>query len=327
MTQPLIRVLASLALGWFALNEGSAAAQEFPTRPIRWIVPAPAGGGADLLARTLGERVSPGLGQPVLVENRAGAGGNIAAEAVARAAPNGHTLLMTDAAPLVINPSLYARLSFDPLADLKPIARLASFPFLLLAHPSVPAETLADLIALARARPGTLAYASTGVGTPQHLGGEMFRSLAGDLDIVHVPYRGGAPAVVDLLSGQVQLGFIGIPPTLGHIQSGRLRALGVSSLARAAVLPNVPTIAEAGLPGYEAVVWFALMGPARLPTGIATRMHEAVAAALTDPAVQARLASQGFTTDPAGPAEMAAFLSSEAEKWRGLVTASGARVE
>lgn len=306
---------------------GPAAAQDYPTRPVRWLVPAPAGGGADLLARTLAERIGPALGQSVVIENRPGAGGNIAAEAVARATPDGHTLLMTDAAALVINPSLYPSLPFDPMADLTPVARLASFPFLLLAHPSVPATTLPELIALARSRPGQLAYASTGIGTPQHLGGEMFRSMAGGLDIVHVPYRGGAPAVVDLLSGQVQLGFVGVPPTLGHIQAGRLRALGVSSRQREPVLPDVPTIAEGGLPGYEAVVWFALMGPARLPAAITARLKAVTDAALAEPAVRERLASLGFTIFPADPAEFQDFLRSETAKWRALVIASGARVE
>ncbi len=303
-----------------------------PTAPAaaqtqRWLVPAPAGGGADLLARALAERVQAELGQTVVIENRAGAGGNIAAEVVARATPDGSVLLLADAAQLAINPSLYRNLPFDPQRDFAPVARLASFPFLLLAHPSVPARDVAELIALARARPGTLAYASTGIGTPQHLGGEMFRSMAGGLEIVHVPYRGGAPAVVDLLAGTVQLGFIGIPPTLGHIQAGRLRALAVSSAARAPLLPEVPSMAEAGLPGYEAVVWFALVGPAAMPPAAVARLSGAVLAALADPALGARLVAQGFTPMPAGPDGLADFIRAEAAKWRALVLASGARVE
>jgi tripartite-type tricarboxylate transporter receptor subunit TctC len=298
----------------------------FPDRPLRILVPAAAGGGADILGRLLAHHMSMDLGQAVVVENRAGAGGNLAAEAVARASKDGYTLLLGDTAQLAINPALYRSIGFSPQNDFAPVARVASFPFLLIAHPAAGVGSVADVLSRARSRPGTVVYASAGVGTPQHLGGEMLARMSG-VNLVHVPYRGGAPALNDLLSGQVPLGFVGIPPTLPHLKKGSLRALAVSSAARSPLLPDVPTMAESGVPAYDALVWFGLLAPAGVPEPVLHRLEDAVRTAMQRTEVRDRLRSMGFDPAFSGSAELAAYIRSEGRKWQDLVRASGATVD
>ncbi len=307
----------------FVMATGISQAQAFPDKPVRIIVPAAAGGGADTLARLLAQHMGSSLGQPVLVENRAGAGGNLAAEAVARAPKDGYTLLLGDNAQLAINPSLYASVPFDPLTDFTPIARVASFPFLLLAHPDAGIRSVADVLAKARAKPGMLAYASAGVGTPQHLGGELMAAKAG-VQLLHVPYRGGAPALKDLLAGQVPIGFVGIPPTLVHVQKGSLLALAVSSAKRSPALPDVPTMEQAGVPDYDAVVWFGILAPAGVPDVVVQRLADTIRDVMGRAAVREKLLSMGYEPSLAGPVEFARYMRSESLKWQELVRKSGA---
>lgn len=302
---------------------GLSQAQTFPDKPVRIIVPAAAGGGADTLARLLAQHMGSRLGQPVLVENRAGAGGNLAAEAVARSPKDGYTLLLGDNAQLAINPSLYASVPFDPLKDFAPIARVASFPFLLLAHPDAGVRSVADVLVKARAKPGTLAYASAGVGTPQHLGGELMAAKAG-VQMLHVPYRGGAPALKDLLAGQVPIGLVGIPPTLVHVKNGSLIALAVSSSTRSPSLPDVPTMEQAGVPDYDAVVWFGILAPAGVADAVVQRLADTIGNVMSQPAVREKLLSMGYEPSLAGPAEFARYMRSESIKWQDLVRKSGA---
>lgn len=306
-----------------------AAAQDtasFPSRSIRLLVPAPAGGGADLLGRAIAARMSERNGWTIVVENKTGAGGNIAAAEVARAAADGHTLLLGDAGQLAINVSLYKSMQYDALRDFTPIGYVASFPFILVANPSFAPRTLAELVAYAKAAPGKVNYASTGIGSPQHLGGQMLVQMAG-VQMTHVPFRGGAPALTAVLAGDVPIGFIGVPPTLAHIKSGKLRALGISTPSRSSLLPEVPTMAEAGLSGYDAAVWFGLVGPARLPEPIVAKLSAALNEAVSDPAVASRLREQGLAPEAGTPAKLAAYMRSETIKWKALIEASGATAE
>jgi len=298
----------------------------FPSRPIRILVPAPAGGGADLLGRVVAARIAGRTGWTIVVENKAGAGGNIAGGEVARAAPDGHTLLLGDAGQLAINSSLYKSMPFDALRDFTPIGYAASFPFVLIANPSFAPRSISELVAHAKAAPGKVAYASTGIGSPQHLGGQMFAQMAG-IEMTHVPFRGGAPALAAVLGGEVPIGFIGVPPTLAHVKSGKLRALAISTRARSPLLPDVPTMVEAGFPSYEAAVWFGLVGPARLPEAIVQKLSDALNEALSDSTVASKLREQGLTPGPGTPQQLAAYMRSETAKWKALVEASGATAE
>lgn len=298
----------------------------FPSRPIRLLVPAPAGGGADLLGRAIAAKMSERAGWTVVVENKTGAGGNIAGGEVARAAPDGYTLLLGDAGQLAINASLYKSMPFDALRDFTPVGHVASFPFVLIASPSFPPRTVAELVAHAKASPGKVAYASTGVGTPQHLGGQMLVQMAG-IDLTHVPFRGGAPALAAVLAGEVPIGFVGVPPTLAHVRSGKLRALAISTKTRSPLLPDVQTMAEAGYPDYQASVWFGLVGPARMPEPIVRRLADALSEALADPAVAARLRDNGLAPDFMPPQALASYMRAETAKWKGLVESSGATAE
>jgi tripartite-type tricarboxylate transporter receptor subunit TctC len=301
----------------------SALAQQGADKPLRIVVPAAAGGGADTLGRLLAQQLGQVLSQNVVVENRTGAGGNLAAEFVARSAKDGNTLLLADTAQLAINPALYKSIAIDPQRDFDPIARIASFPFVLVTGPGSGIKTVAELTSYARANPGKLAYASAGVGTPQHLGGEMLAQRA-NLSLVHVPYRGGAPALTDVVAGQIPVGFIGIPPTLPYLQKGALHALAVSSSKRSAVLPAVPTMAEAGIPGYEAEVWFALVAPSGVPEALLQRLEQAVGQVLGQAVFREKLASLGYEPGGSTRQELAQLIRTEAVKWQDLVRKSGA---
>ncbi|MCS6932701.1 MAG: tripartite tricarboxylate transporter substrate binding protein [Acetobacteraceae bacterium] len=293
---------------------------------IRIVVPFPPGGSNDIIARQLAEALREPLGQPIIVENRAGAGGNVGAEAVARAAPDGATLLLTAPGPLAINEHLFRAMPYSPARDFAPIGLIASVPIVLMVHPQVPARTVADLIALARQQPGRIAFGSSGNGSTNHLAGELFRTMAG-IDITHVPYRGAAPAMTDLVAGQIQMMFDNMPAALPQLREGRVRGLAVAGLRRAAALPDLPTVAESGLPGFEAEAWFGLVAPAATPPATLARLEQAVGRVLADPALRARFEQAGAEPGERLGAAFGAFIAAEREKWGRVVQASGARAD
>jgi tripartite-type tricarboxylate transporter receptor subunit TctC len=290
-----------------------AAAQTWPSKPVRIVVPYPPGGANDIVARALQPALSASLGEPVVIENRGGGATQLGTEAVARAAPDGSTFLLTNIA-LGANPSLFARLPYDTTKDLAPITLISTVPLVLVVHPSVPAKTTAEFIALAKAKPGSLNYASAGNGSANHLAMEMFRASAG-IDVVHVPYKGFGPAMTDLLGGQVASAFATTLASLPHVKAGKLRALGVSSAKRSAVAPEVPTIAESGLPGFDVNEWQMLLAPAGTPRAIVERMQREVSNALRRDEVKSRLTQLGATPVGSTPAEADAFLKSELARW------------
>ena len=294
----------------------------YPAKPIRLVVPLAPGGTTDILARLIGQRFTDRLGRPVIVDNRPGAGGNIGNEVVAKAAPDGYTLLMANP-PLVINPSLMT-VGYAPLVDYSPISLIASIPVVLAVNPSVSARSLKELIVLAKNSPGKYNYASSGNGGGPHLSAALFASMAG-IDIVHVPYKGSGPALADLLGGQVHMQFSGLPPLLPLIKSGKLRALGIAGVKRSAALPEVPTIAEAGIAGYASASWQGLAAPARLPKNIVAKLHDESLSFITSADVQSRLAELGAEPVGSGPEEFAVFIKAEFEKWGRVIRQIGAR--
>ena len=296
----------------------AAHAQErYPTRPIRVIVPSVAGGGTDISARLIAPRMSEYLGQPVVVENRAGAAMIIGSDLVAHAAPDGYTLLM-GISTLTINPSIHTKLPYDTVRDFAPVSLVVTLPNVLVIHPSLPVKSVKELIAFARARPGRLNYASAGVGSSLHLSMALFLSMA-KLKMTHVPYKGSAPALVDMLAGQIEVMTGTMITVIPYVRDGRLRALGVTSLKRAAVAPELPTIAEAGLPGYESVQWYGLLAPGATPREIIVRLHEAVARATQDAAIRKRFLDDGVEPVGSTPEEFAALIHSDMAKWAKVV--------
>ena len=289
-----------------------------PTRPIRFVVPFPPGGATDVVARVVAERLQDRLGQPVAVENRTGAGGNVGVENVVRSAPDGTTILMGTTGTLTINPHLYANLGFNPANDLTPVSMAFATDHVLIVHPSVPAQTAQEFLALARARPGGLSYGSGGNGTSTHTVAELFKLVA-RVDITHVPYRGSAPALNDTVAGTVQAMLDQLPSAIGQIQGGRVRALAVTGTRRSRLLPDVPTVAEIGLPAAQATSWGAVMAPPGTPAPVVERLNAEIRAALALPAVQERLAAAGAEAVSSTPAELAAFIRSETEKWGRVV--------
>ena len=318
-------VLKACALAAFAIS-AAAHAQVYPVKPIRMIVAYPPGGGTDIVGRTLAQKLGESLGQSVVVENRGGASGNIGTELAARAAPDGYTILMGNVAPNAINVSLFKELPFDPVADFAPVSLVASTPNILVVHPSTRARTVKEVIALAKAKPGAFNFASAGVGSSSHLAGELFRILAG-ADIVHVPYKGAGPAMVDVLSGQVQLYFATMPAAMPHVKTGKLAPVAVTSARRSQALLDLPTIAESGVPAYEASTWYGVLAPAHTPSAVVARLHGDIAKILADAALHARLADQGF--DPVGnsPEEFGAYIKSEILKWGKVIRDAGIRPE
>jgi len=318
----LAKFLAALAITLFTPALG---AQPYPAKPVRLIVPFAAGGSTDLLARTLATKLQESLGQTVIVDNRPGAGGNIGTEAAAKAAPDGYTLLMGTNANAV-NHSLYTNLRFDFLRDFEPISKVCSFLFILSLHPSVPANSVAELIALAKKRPGELTFSSAGVGTGSHLAGELFNIMA-DVKLVHVPYKGNAPSVTDLLGGQVSLSFINAIVVLPHLKSGKLRGLAVSSLQRFPVMPEMPTISEAGLPDFEAVGWNGLFAPSGTPREVIQRLNAETVRILKSPEIREKLVAQGAIVEGTSADDLAAFLRVDVERWSKTIKASGAKAD
>jgi tripartite-type tricarboxylate transporter receptor subunit TctC len=299
----------------------AALAQTFPARPIRLVVGYAPGGPNDILARLLAQKLAERLGQNVIVDNRPGADSIIATEMVARSAPDGHTLLMTTGSH-TMHPSVYNKLPYDIVRDFAPIMIVAATGYIVVVHPSVPVASMKELIALAKAKPGQLTYASAGAGGPNHLGVELFKSMAG-IDMVHVPYKGGAPAITDLVGGQVQLMFSAMAPALPQVKAGKLRALAVSSARRSAAVPELPTVAEAALPGFEVTGWYGLMAPAATPRRTVDRLHSELVAILKLPDVAERLLAIGV--EPVGdtPEQMLAYMKTEIAKWSKVTKASG----
>jgi tripartite-type tricarboxylate transporter receptor subunit TctC len=304
---------------------GPAQAAGWPTEPVRFVVPFAPGGGIDIVARFMAERLAQKLGQPFMVENKAGAGTIIGTQAVAAAAPDGKTFLFTTN-NLTINPSLYDKLPYDPKTAFTPVAMTAFHPLLLLVNPSLGIRSVADLVKAAKSRPDGLAYASVGNGSPQHLEMEIFKRALG-LEITHVPYKGSAPAVSDLLAGNVQLMFNGISPTLQHVKAGKLSALGVDTPARAAVLPEVPSLAEAGLPEFRTISWSAIMAPAGTPPDIVAKMADTVEEILREPANRARLEAMGLQPSGLKGPALGRYLAAEQAVWAGVIAATGTRAE
>lgn len=292
-----------------------------PDRPIRLVAPFPPGGASDLIARMLTEELGMTFGQPIAVENRAGAGGAIGTDAVVRARPDGLTLLMGSQATHATNPALNTRLGFDPMTDLAAIAAVCGVPAVLVVHPSVPARTIQELVALAKAKPGGLRYGSAGIGASTHLAGALFAHLAG-IEMTHVPYRGTALATQDLLGGRIEMMADTLPTALPHIQAGRLRALGVSTTTRSPSLPEVPTIAEAGVTGYEALNWYAVYAPVATPEPALARLHAEIVAAVARPRFQQRLAEQGMLPMGGSRAEVAVYAAVDRKRWTDLVKAA-----
>ena len=303
----------------------TASAQEWPAKAVRIIVPFPPGGSADLLPRIVGEKLAQQWGQPVIIENRAGAGGNIGATAVFQAEPDGYTLLSAPPPPLVINRLIYPKLAYDS-TQFVPMTVIAAIPNVLLVHPKVTANSVGEIVAYAKQNPGKLNYASQGSGTTSHLTAELFKSMAGGLQIAHVPYKGTAPALADLLAGQVDLMFDNLGVSLPHVKAGKLKALAVASSKRFRGLPDVPALSET-LPGFEAVAWFGIVGPPKTPQAIAEKIAAGVAESLKNPDVLRRL--NDLSADPLGlsPAETAAFMKLETERWGAVVRIAGVKVE
>lgn len=303
-----------------------ALAQSYPVRPIRLICPFPPAGAVDIASRAIANELSKTIGQPVTVENRPGAGGNLGLQEVARSAPDGHTVLMTTSGINAINPALYSKMPADPLKDLVPVSALVSLSNVLVVHPSVKANSVADLLAMVRAEPGKLSYASSGNGTSIHMSGEMFKFLT-KTDMLHVPYKGSAPAVTDLIAGQVNVMFDNIPSALPHIRAGKLRALATTGAKRDPALPDLPTIAEAGVQGYESGVWFGLAVPAATPREAINRLNAEAVKGTKSPDFVKRMTDLGYVILGTTPEQMADMNRQEVARWTPVVRASGAKVD
>ncbi|MFN7752911.1 MAG: tripartite tricarboxylate transporter substrate binding protein [Pseudomonadota bacterium] len=297
----------------------------WPAKPVRLVLPFPPGGGTDILGRTIGQRLSDALGQPVLTDNRPGAGGNLGAEIVARSAPDGYTFVLV-APGLVISPSLYPKLGFDPFRDFTPVSLVAVIPNLLVVHPSVPVHSVKELVAYARANPGRINYGSGGVGTSNHLGTELI-AVRNGLKLVHVPYKGAATAMMDTVAGNLQLITIGTGAALAQIRAGKLRALATLTPGRVANAPEIPTIAEAGFPGMEVLTWYAILGPAKTPGSIVSRLNHELSRIMFEPDVRERLSTIGAEPMKSSPAELTAFMRTEFQRWAEVVKAAGIRAE
>jgi tripartite-type tricarboxylate transporter receptor subunit TctC len=315
-----------LVAAWGACSYAAEGGPAYPTKVIRFILGFPPGGASDTVARVLAPPLQGRLGQQVVIDNRPGAGGNIAGEIAARSAPDGHTWFLGNNAILATNQALYSRMPFDSLKDFATVVLVGTQPSVLVVHPSLPVRSVRDLIALAKARPGQLNYASTGTGTAGHLVGELFKGLA-QVNYVHIPYKGGGPAVIDLVSGQVQFMFATAASVMQHVRSGRLRALAVTSGERSPSLPELPTIAETGVPGFEAITWHGVVVPAGTPAAVVGRVNTEFNAVLSAPDTRERLAAQGVEAKGGTAAEFATFLRSEIPKWSKVVRDSGAKAD
>jgi tripartite-type tricarboxylate transporter receptor subunit TctC len=322
--QPISRRAVLIAGGAAIISHG-AAAEDYPSHPVRIVVPFPAGGSNDIVARILAQKLSEKTGQQFFVENRAGAGGNIGAEVVANAA-DGYTLLVTAPPPLTTNIALYKSLPFDPATAFAPVALLATVPIVLMVHPSLPVKNVEGLVALAKAKPGTLNFGSSGIGSTNHLAGELLRHMTG-IDIVHVPYKGAAPAMNDLIAGHIPMMFDNMPAVLPQVQGGSVRAIAVAGAVRAAALPDVPTVSEQGVPGFEAFAWFGLVAPAKTALPVLEKLQGDVAAILATADMKARLTELGAEPGTVSGAAFGKFLAEDTAKWSELIRISGAKME
>jgi tripartite-type tricarboxylate transporter receptor subunit TctC len=325
--KPKTKIAAALmaALAVFATAGAAVAQSDYPSRPVHILVPYPAGGGVDIVARTLGDELSKHWGQPVIIENRPGAGGVIASQAVAAAPKDGYLLIVV-ASGHATNPFLYASLPYDTFKDFTPISLLSSSPNILLVRADSPFKTVADLITEAKKKPGSLSFGHAGNGTSTHLAGELFKSLA-KIDITGIPYKGGAPVITDLLGGHLPISFNNAPESLGQIAAGTLRALAVTSATRAAFLPDVPTIAEAGVPGYDTAVWWGLLGAGNLPAAITAKIAKDTTEAMKSPSIKERLAKLGATSIGSSPQDFAKLIQSDYDKWGPIIKAAGIKAE
>src|SRR5690242_6240739 len=326
--QPMIRMLLAISMALTVIVAGTApvAAADYPTKPIRLVVPFPPGGTTDILARAVAQKLSETWNQQVIVDNRPGAGGNIGADLVAKAPPDGYTLVMGTVGTHAINPNLYSKMPYDHVKDFSPVILVAGVPNVLVVNPSLPVHSVKELIDYAKANPGKLNFASSGNGTSIHLSGELFKTMAG-VQMTHVPYKGSAPALADLMGGQVQLMFDNLPSSLGLIKGGKLRAIAVTSTTRAAALPDVPTIAESGLPGFEASSWFGVLAPAGTPDDIVAKLNGTIAAWLATPDAKEKLLAQGTIAAGGSPEDFAQHIDRETAKWAKVVKASGAHID
>jgi tripartite-type tricarboxylate transporter receptor subunit TctC len=309
----------------FSLCAVSALAQDYPTRPVRIVIPLSPGGTTDVPGRIIAQKLSEALGQQFFVENRAGAGGTIGTDYVAKSRPDGYTLLLS-ASPFVIAPHVYKNMPYDTLADFAPVIRIASGPYVLVVHPSLGVNSVKELIALAKKEPGKIDFASSGNGGAQHLVTELFMYMTG-IKLNHVPYKGSGPAQQDLMSGIIKVSFVGTPIAIPHMKSGRLKALGVSTAKRSPEIPDVPTIAEAGVPGYEAIVWIGMLAPAGTPREIVARLNGEIGKLIRTDDVKRLLAPTGMEPDPDTPAQFGAYLKTDYDKWGKVVRDSGATVQ
>ncbi len=301
-------------------------AQGYPNKSIRVIVPFPPGGGVDFVARVVGQELTKRLGQQVAVDNRAGANGIVGLQALMAAPPDGYTVAAVSAGPLAINPHLYAKLPYNTLRDFTPIANMINFPLMLVAHPSLPVKNVKDLIALAKARPNEITYSHPGIGNTGHIAGEVLNAV-GNVKTVGIPYKGTAPSVIAVLSGEAHLTYSSIPTALPHIRAGKLRALGVGNAKRMPSLPEFPTVAEAGLPGYEAYAWGGMLGPANMPGDIVQRLSKEIVAAVNSKEVTDRMLNEGTVPTPQSPEEFSAYIKSEIQKWGEVLRKANIKIE
>lgn len=323
---PMRRIVTAMLVSAIAvIATGLVQAQGYPSKPVRFVIPFPPGGGTDILGRALAPKVSGGLGQQLVVENRGGAGGNIGSEYVAKAAPDGYTLLL-GANTLAINATLYQKLGFDPIKDFAAVTMLALGPMVLVAHPSVPAKSVRELVALAKRDASNLNFSSPGNGTPHHIAGELFNRMAG-VSITHIPYKGGGPALADVLAGQTQLSMLTMGTVKPHIEAGKLMALGMASAHRSQVAPDVPTISESGVPGYAAELWYGVFAPKGTPPGVIRRLHAEFNKAIAAPEVKDRVLGQGFEIWTSTPEELDRILATDFEKYARVIRDGNIRAE
>ena len=316
---------AALSINAVAVAQNTPT-QSYPTKPIRFVIPFPPGGPADIFGRTIGQQLSDRWNQQVVIDNRAGAGGNIGADIVAKAPADGYTLLMGFVGTHAINPSLYRSMPYDNINDFTPVGLVATATIVLVTHPTIQAKSVKELIALAKTKPGDLTFGSPGNGTPQHLAGELFNTMA-QVRTTHIPYKGAVPALQDLLGGRISYIFSSMPPALPHVKVGKINALAVTSPKRSPATPELPTVAESGLPGYEVINWYGVLAPARTPQAIATKLNAEITRIMNLPEVKERLAAQGAETMTSTPQEFASFIKSETAKWARVVKFSGARID
>jgi tripartite-type tricarboxylate transporter receptor subunit TctC len=322
----LPRTILIAVTSWLAFATPAAAQPaSYPSKPVRFIVPWPAGGGTDVFARAIGQKLHDALGQPFIVDNRSGASGNIGASAVAKSPPDGYTI-MIGTITLATNPGLYSSLDFDATKDLATVTLIADIPHVLVVNPAVPAHSVAELIALAKSKPGKLSYASAGVGSPFHIAAELFKSTAG-VDILHVPYKGGAPAITDVIGGHADITFANLVAVYSQIQNGQVRALAVTTGKRSPALPDVPTLAEAGLMDYAFASWFGILAPAGTPPAIIKKLNSEIVRVLRSPEISERLSKEGADLIASSSEEFSSYLKNETAKWSGLLQAAGIRAD